>query len=84
MAVIGLAQGIFIPTVQNFLGHLSTVENRGIVMAFYGSAIRIGQTLGPLSMGLLFPWVGVDGVFFVSAATALALIGLVTVTFDPD
>ncbi len=84
VAVIGLAQGIFIPTVQNFLGHLSTVENRGIVMAFYGSAIRIGQTLGPLSMGLLFPWVGVDGVFFVSAATAFALIGLVTVTFDPD
>ncbi len=79
VAVVGLAQGLFIPTVQSILGHFSTIENRGIVMALYGSAIRAGQTLGPLSMGLLFPWVGVDGVFFVSAAMAFALIGLVSI-----
>jgi MFS family permease len=81
-AVVGLAQGLFIPTVQSLLGHFSTIENRGIVMAFYGSAIRVGQTLGPFSMGLVFPWVGVDGVFFVSAGVAFALVGLVSITAE--
>jgi MFS family permease len=84
VAAVGLAQGIFIPSVQNFLGRLSTPDNRGLVMAFYGSAIRVGQTLGPFSMGLAFPWVGVDGVFFVCAAATLILAVLVALTFDPD
>jgi predicted MFS family arabinose efflux permease len=82
VAAVGLAQGIFIPAVQTFLGRFSTPENRGLVMAFYGSAIRAGQTLGPFSMGLIYPWVGVDGVFFVCAAAALALSLLVAFTFD--
>ena len=79
VAAVGLAQGLFIPTIQNFLGQFSSGENRGLVMAFYGSAIRAGQTLGPVSMGLAFPWVGVDGVFFVGAGAAFALAGLVTI-----
>lgn len=73
VAGIGLAQGIFIPNLQNHLGSLSSIHNRGIVMALYGSAIRTGQTLGPISAGLLFAWVGMDGIFFISAGLALLL-----------
>ncbi len=83
-AAIGLAQGLFIPAVQTFLGRHSTAANRGRVMAFYGSAIRAGQTLGPLAAGLVFPRVGVEGVFHAGAAAALALMALVTLTFDRE
>jgi hypothetical protein len=43
--------------------------------------MRIGQTLGPLTMGLLFPLVGINGIFFVCAALSVLLIGFVSVAF---
>jgi MFS family permease len=83
VALFGMAQGIFIPNIQNYLGRLSSMENRGAVMALYGSAIRLGQTLGPFSMGLAFPLVGLNGVFFLCAMIALALIPFAAVMFAP-
>ena len=80
ISTFGIAQGIFIPNLQYFLGKLSSLENRGIVMALYGSCIRIGQAIGPLAMGLVFPLVGIDGVFFVCAGIAFALIVFVNFT----
>jgi len=79
VALFGMAQGIFIPNIQNYLSRYSSAENRGIVMSVYGSSMRIGQTLGPLIMGLLFPLVGINGIFFVCAALAVLLIGFVSV-----
>ena len=79
VAVFGIAQGILIPNIQNYLGRLSSIENRGIIMSIYGSCIRIGQTLGPLIMGLLFPLIGINGIFFLSAALAATLIGFIVV-----
>jgi predicted MFS family arabinose efflux permease len=58
------------------------MENRGAVMALYGSAIRMGQTLGPFLMGLAFPLVGLGGVFFLCAVIALALILFAAVMFS--
>ena len=79
ISIFGIAQGIFIPNIQYFLGKLSNMQNRGIVMAFYGSCIRIGQALGPFVMGLIFPIVGINGVFFVCAGIAFSLIAFVSV-----
>jgi len=79
ISTFGIAQGIFIPNLQYFLGKLSSMENRGIVMAIYGSCIRTGQTIGPFAMGLIFPIVGINGVFFVCAGIAFAMIALVSV-----
>ena len=82
ISIFGIAQGIFIPNLQYFLGKLSSMENRGIVMAFYGSCIRIGQAIGPVAMGLIFPIVGINGVFFVCAGIAFAMIAFVRVLVD--
>ena len=82
VAVFGIAQGILIPNIQNYLGRFSSIENRGIVMSVYGSCIRIGQTLGPLIMGLLLPMFGINGIFFICAALALTLIGFVFVALE--
>jgi MFS family permease len=83
VAIFGIAQGIFIPNIQNYLARLSTMENRGAVMALYGTAIRMGQTLGPFLMGLAFPLSGLNGVFFLCAMIALALILFAAVMFAP-
>lgn len=79
VALFGAAQGMFIPNIQNYLSRYSSAENRGIVMSVYGSSMRIGQTLGPITMGLLFPLVGINGIFFVCAVLAVLLIGFVSV-----
>ncbi len=82
ISIFGIAQGIFIPNIQNFLGNQSSIKNRGIVMAIYGASIRIGQALGPFAMGLLFPMVGINGVFFICAGIAFAMIGIVAGMID--
>jgi MFS family permease len=86
ISTFGIAQGIFIPNLHYFLGKLSSMENRGIVMAFYGSCIRIGQAIGPFAMGLIYPAVGINGVFFVCAGIAFALIVFVnaSVKIEPE
>ncbi|MEJ2170530.1 MAG: MFS transporter, partial [Desulfobacterales bacterium] len=82
ISIFGIAQGIFIPNLQYFLGKLSSMENRGIVMALYGSSIRIGQALGPLAMGLIFPVVGINGVFYVCSGIAFVMIASISVLVD--
>lgn len=75
--IFGIAQGIVIPTLQGYLGRYSSAENRGIVMALYGSSIRIGQSLGPLLAGVVYPFIGIDGIFYFFAGIAILLIGAV-------
>jgi MFS family permease len=58
------------------------MENRGIVMALYGSSIRIGQALGPLAMGLIFPVVGINGVFYVCSGIAFVMTASISVLVD--
>ena len=82
ICLFGVGHGIFILTVQDYLSKLSCPENRGVVMALYGSAIRIGQTLGPFLAGLVFPIVGIDGLFFLCAGLAFVLIGIVATRID--
>lgn len=84
VAAVGVAQGFFIPAVQTLLGRHAAPENRGVVMAFYGSAIRAGQTLGPLAMGAVVPATGVERLFFVGAAAALGLVAFVRLSFDRE
>lgn len=69
-AVFGIAQGINLPAIQALLGGLSKVENRAIVMSFYGTSLRLGQTVGPLIAGALFTLYGMNGVFLISACLA--------------
>jgi len=82
ICLFGAGHGIFILTVQDYLSKLSCPENRGVVMALYGSAIRIGQSLGPFLAGLVFPFVGIDGLFFLCAGLAFVLIGIVANWID--
>ena len=77
--LLGTAQGISLPTIQTLLGGLSSTENRAIIMSFYGTALRLGQTLGPPLLGIVFAISGIDAAFYVSCCLALAAFGLIFV-----
>jgi len=75
--LLGTAQGISLPTIQTLLGGLSSTENRAIIMSFYGTALRLGQTLGPPLLGIVFIISGINGAFYASSCLALAAFGLI-------
>ena len=77
--LLGAAQGISLPTIQTLLGSLSSNENRAIIMSFYGTALRLGQTLGPPLLGIVFAIFGINAAFYASSCLALAAFGLIFV-----
>jgi len=77
--LLGTAQGISLPTIQTLLGSLSSNENRAIIMSFYGTALRLGQTLGPPLLGVVFAISGINAVFYASSCFALVAFGLIFV-----
>jgi ACDE family multidrug resistance protein len=76
--LLGTAQGVSLPIIQTLLGGLSSSENRAIIMSLYGTALRLGQTLGPVLMGSVLAASGISAVFYISACLALAALGLVS------
>ena len=50
---------------------LAPMEHRGILMSVNGTVLRLGQTMGPLVMGLAFTLWGITGPFYSGAVLAL-------------
>ena len=51
-AVYGLAEGITIPTLQDIVAERAPEHLRGIILALWVSGLRLGQTAGPLVVGV--------------------------------
>lgn len=69
-AVFGVAQGINIPNLLTLLNGFAPDENRGAFMSVNGSVLRLGQTIGPLLMGVTATAVGASGAYLAAAALA--------------
>jgi MFS family permease len=77
--LFGVAHGLNIPSIQTLLAGLAPLEHRGAFMSANGMVLRLGQTLGPLLMGLVFGLWAMGGVIYSGAGLALvtaALLGL--------
>ena len=74
-AVMGVAQGIVIPVIQTMPCGLSTTENRAVVLSFYGTSLRVGQTIGPVIMSV---------VFYFGSVLALAMIVWLILVVDKE
>jgi MFS family permease len=59
----GLVMGFTIPTIQTRLAEIVPIDCRAEMMALFGTAVRIGQTIGPLAMGLVFIVWGLDAIY---------------------
>ncbi len=75
----GIGHGLNIPSLQTMLTNLAPVENRAAFMSLNGMVLRLGQTIGPLIMGLVFGFSGIVGVFYAGAAFALLMFVLILI-----
>ena len=71
--VFGAAQAFNLPSIQTLLAGLCSPQERAALMSLNGWVLRLGQTLGPLILGIVVPFWGFSGAFW-----AGALIGLVS------
>ncbi len=75
--VYGLGDGTCIPSLQDAATSAAPPEQRAAVMAAWVSAVRMGQTVGPLGAALIY------GLYSTSVAMIVgaALFGIVTLIF---
>lgn len=76
--MLGASFATTIPVVQVLLTAVAPVERRGAVMSLNGTVLRLGQTLGPPLMALVYRMAGIDAVFYVGAIFALMLAALMS------
>ena len=69
----GMGMGMNIPTLQTLLVGSAPTEYRAAFMAVNGMVLRLGQTLGPLVMGMVFAVWGIDAAFLGGAVVALLM-----------
>ncbi len=83
MLIIGMGQGINIPTIFNILTNIAPIEHRGAFMSVNSMSTRAGQTVGPFLAGIIFSLGGLKWVFFSGAATAFVFL-IILIFFMPS
>ncbi|WP_031480533.1 MFS transporter [Maridesulfovibrio frigidus] len=76
----GLGQGLNLPNTMSMITAIAPMEQRAIFMAINGMLLRVGQTIAPILMGLIYAGFGLDSVFYagVVIATITFIITLAT------
>jgi len=73
--MFGMAMALNMPSLQTVLTKLAPNDQRGAFMSINGWVIRLGQTIGPLIIGIGYTFHGYFGAYFLGAL--VALVGLV-------
>lgn len=77
--IFGAAQALNMPSLQTVLAKLAPNDQRGAFMSINGMVLRLGQTLGPLVIGVGFTISGLKGAYYLGAIIAVvAIIVLLT------
>ncbi|MBD1926221.1 MFS transporter [Trichocoleus sp. FACHB-90] len=69
--IFGIGLGIGFPSIQTLLAALAPREYLATVIAVNGTFFGLGQTLGPLLMGIAFGIGGIHSVFFAGVGFAI-------------
>lgn len=77
LGLFGAGSGLIIPTTQGMLTRLSPLKYRAAFMAANGMTLRLGQTIGPMLMGLFFTLAGLAGAFLAGAGVGLLMLLIV-------
>lgn len=70
-AIFGFAQGINIPNILGLLTASAPAETRGALMSVNGMILRLGQTLGPLLMGVAVATLSLTAAYLAAAILAM-------------
>ncbi|HAA47669.1 MAG TPA: MFS transporter [Synergistaceae bacterium] len=69
----GIAQGLNMPTLMTMLATLAPEENRAVFLSLNSMSLRLGQTLGPVLMGIIYSISGIETVFLSGAVMSLLM-----------
>ena len=81
VVLFGLGHGLLIPSIQNLLVGMASIKERAAFMSVNSMVLRIGQTIGPLLIGVFYSvgelngsfggGVAVAGIMFIVITTVL-------------
>lgn len=73
----GSAHGVLYPTLAALLVDHVEPGRRGRVLGLFSSAIVLGTSLGPMTMGLVAEWIGYEGMFGLTGLLPLVAVMLI-------
>jgi predicted MFS family arabinose efflux permease len=76
-SLYGLGEGLLIPALQDVAVQHASPEHRGGIVAVWVSAVRFGQTVGPLGAGAVMDASGTSTALAAAAGVAVLLVALV-------
>lgn len=79
LLIFGLGQGLFLPTVQTMLVSFAPMKERAAFMSLNSMVLRIGQTTGPVIIGIAFALGGLPWVYFGGAVVAFIMLLIVLI-----
>jgi ACDE family multidrug resistance protein len=73
----GVANGINIPSILSLLAESAPIKNRAVFMSLNGMILRVGQTIGPLFVGLFYGLGGMEFAFLATSVFVLIMVGVI-------
>jgi len=71
--IFGVAHGMNIPVIQALFAEAAPLKYRATFMSVSGMTFRVGQTLGPLLMGIVISVWGIGGAFYTGAGLSIVM-----------
>ncbi|MDP2338537.1 MAG: MFS transporter [Bacteroidota bacterium] len=75
--IFGLGHGLLIPSIQNLLVGFASIKERAAFMSVNSMVLRIGQTIGPLLIGVFYVFGSLQGSFIAGAVVAMMMFGVI-------
>jgi len=75
--IFGLGHGLFIPNIFNLLVGYASINERAGFMSINSMVLRIGQTIGPVSVGVFYTLGGLRSAFLAGACVAVIMIAII-------
>ena len=75
--VFGLGHGLLVPSIQNLLVGFASIKERAAFMSVNSMVLRIGQTIGPLLIGIFYALGSLQASFIAGAVVALMMFGVI-------
>lgn len=74
VVTFGIAHGMLIPGIQNLLVGLAPLKERAGFMSINSMVLRLGQTFGPVFIGLFYTLGGISVAFLAGAAVSIVMV----------
>lgn len=77
MILFGIGQGVMMPSLQTILVSYASLKERAAFMSINGMVLRIGQSIGPLIIGLFYYNDNIYNIYYAGTAFSLLLVLIV-------